>query len=345
MTKKLFISALLFNLIFLANSVIQNWDLANAAVDLLPTGDDKTYKTYEGKSEDNQLIVEMYKQFKVEDGTMKYYKYVKVILNSKTIYDGKSEFENIGSVFHINDKNIICPKGSFHPTYYYEGGHSPLSLSDFRSNGDWELKCFHHHTGYFLVFYLMNGNCHFFYILIGTNTWKYKSLHDEIYDFKLQDGTAVNMNDNNEFELAYFVKNKGIIKFLGAKYTFKNDGIHQNDCCGAQSIMTANTYTRGCFENNFDHFYYLSYTNTSDFTCGYFDSENTINKLNVGIYTINKHTESPLEFVDEVEIETIKFIKNYKYAYYIINNPSQNKKYYGIIDTKKILLYLIQMKK
>ena len=45
--------------------------------------------------------------------------------------------------------------------------------------------------------------------------------------------------------------------------------------------------------------------------------------------------QSPLEFVDEVEIIYIKFINNYKYAYYKIKNMSNEKYYYGIIDIKK----------
>ena len=57
----------------------------------------------------------------------------------------------------------------------------------------------------------------------------------------------------------------------------------------------------------------------------------------IGDYSsyITRYDESPLEFVDEVEIEYIKFIYNYRYAYYKINNKATGKSYYGIIDTKK----------
>ena len=41
-----------------------------------------------------------------------------------------------------------------------------------------------------------------------------------------------------------------------------------------------------------------------------------------------------MEFALEFKIEYIKFIYNYKYAYYKINNLENNKTYYGIIDTK-----------
>lgn len=42
-----------------------------------------------------------------------------------------------------------------------------------------------------------------------------------------------------------------------------------------------------------------------------------------------------MEFVNQVEIKEIKYIKNYKYAYYTIYDPTAGKTYHGIIDTKK----------
>ena len=88
-------------------------------------------------------------------------------------------------------------------------------------------------------------------------------------------------------------------------------------------------------KNDYDHFYYLSYTDTSDFACGYWDSSDNLNYRNVEGISVTTNEESPLEFVDKVEIEYIKFMYNYKYAYYKIKNLATGKYYYGIIDTKK----------
>ena len=82
----------------------------------------------------------------------------------------------------------------------------------------------------------------------------------------------------------------------------------------------------------------LNLTNISDFSCGYYDSTDSIDYLRVGQYSVNISTESPLEFLDDVEIQEIKFIKNYKYAYYKIYNPTKGKTYYGIIDIKQNLV-------
>ena len=161
----------------------------------------------------------------------------------------------------------------------------------------------------------MNGKSQLFYKYTGTNTWKKLITHDEIYDLKL--GSKV--SDNNEYSWAYLIKDGNQINLRGSKFTIKSDYFNKNDCGGQKELVkVARTHTRGCFENNYDHFYFLSYTDTSDFACGYWTNE-----------------ESPLEFVDEVEIEHIRFIYNYKYAYYKIKNLANNKYYYGIIDIKK----------
>ena len=235
----------------------------------------------------------------------------------------------IKSFYHLNNKYIVCPKGKYHPTYFYDQTYSHLTLSSFKENGDWELKCYHHYTGYFLVFYLMNGSCQFFRVKIGSSDWVSETFHNEIYDFKLNNG-----NDNGEYLLAYVV-NKSNLKLIGAKFTFNNDGVYRDDCGGEKSLTDALTYSRGCFENSNDHFYFLTYSNTDDFKCGYYDSSDSINYLSVESYSATINTDSPLEFVDEVEIKEIKFIYNYKYAYYTIYNPTNQKTYRGIIDTKK----------
>ena len=84
------------------------------------------------------------------------------------------------------------------------------------------------------------------------------------------------------------------------------------------AIMGANSYTRGCFENNYDHFYFFTYTDTSDFACGYYDLRDSIDYLHVEQCSVTKNDASPLEFVDEVEIQEIKFINNYKYFYQLL---------------------------
>ena len=118
-----------------------------------------------------------------------------------------------------------------------------------------------------MVFYLMNGKTNLFYKKSGGTTWGNIQIKDEIYGVKLSSSG----NSNYEYNLTYVIKKGGTIKLQGALYTIKDAGVYRNDCCGTVTTLTAGTITRGCFENDYDHFYFLTYSDTSDFSCGYYD--------------------------------------------------------------------------
>ena len=325
---------LLLNLIICIYSLIQNWNLENSSIDLLASDSSVSVKVFEERK--NKMYVKLTKKIVKQYGSFLYTKHL-IISNSvtsTTIFDGQVDFDDIESFHYFENDYIVCPKGKYYPTYFYDNAYSALSLANFQENGDWELKCIAHETGYFVVFFLMNGKSQFFHKKSGNYTWENKTLHEEIYDVKISPE-----NSNYEYPLAYVVKNQNYIKFIGAKYSFTPyDGIMKNDCGGITSIMNALNNSRGCFEKNYDHFYFFTYTNISDFSSGYYDSSDSIDYVSVYQYTVNTNHESPLELADEVEIKEIKFIKNYKYAYYIIYNPTKEKTYYGIIDIKKNLV-------
>ena len=310
MKSKLIFLFIFLNSLSLVFSVVQNWDLENSAIDLLATTTTKEVVEYE-ENKDNIYAKLTKKIAKNEDGSISYTKHLSVSKGyNDNVYDGDIFFDKIDSIYFFDNDRIICPKGKYHPTYFYNNQYSFFNPSNFNDDKDWELKCYYHKTGYFLVFYLMNGKSQFYYKKSGSSSFVRKELHDEIYDFKLTNGESY-----AEYPLAYVVKNGNSIQLRGAKYTLNHDGVFQNDCGGEVGIMNALTYTRGCFEKDYDHFYFLTYSNTSDFACGYYDASNSIDYLNVWKYSVNKHEDSPLEFVDQVEIEEIKFLYNYKYYF------------------------------
>ena len=270
----LVILVILLDLPFIIFSVVQNWNFENASIDLLASSTYISVKEFEDTT--NNMYVKLYKYIALESGSIVYRKYLTITDSGTTIYNGEVDFDAIGSIHHFDSDYIVCPKGKYHPTYFYNNQYSSANLDGFTANGDWELKCFYHSTGFFLVFYLMNGDSHFFYKQISKGTWTNKVLHQEIYDFKLNGGSST-----GEYSLAYVVKNGNYVKLKGAKYTFNQDGVFQNDCGGENAIMSAGTYTRGCFENSYDHFYLLTYSDTSDFYTGYYDSSDSINYQSV----------------------------------------------------------------
>ena len=329
MEYRLIFLSIFLNLFFPEFSFVQQWNFDNSAIDLLSKSSFISIKVLEDTK--YNIYVRLYKNLSIEDNEVVYKKYLTVYYDNSLIYGGEVDFDKIESFHRFRHDIIICPKGKYHPIYFYSNTYSTLNLGLLRGNRDWELKCEIHEQGYFFIFYLMNGQSHFFYINPQESVWNQMITHQEIYGLKC----GIKISDNYEYSWAYLVKSENKIKLIGSKYTIKSDIISRNDNGGIVDIMIAGKYTRGCFENNNDHFYFLTYTNTSDFSCGYFDTTNFIDYQNVRQYSVIKNEESPLEFADDVEIEYIKFINNYKYAYYKIKNIINDKYYYGIIDIKK----------
>ena len=299
---------ILFHLFLFSNSVVQDWIFENSARDITDSGSVLEYKlNYE---RDNKFYVELYKEIKSEDGEIKYKKNIKVYYDGDLLYGGEVNFDQIDSIYKIGDDKIVCPKGKFQPHYFYKENnvwtYSTLNLPDFVGS-DWKLKCFYHPVGFFIVFYLMNGGgSQVFFKQLDTGNWAQRTFHKEIYDVKMDVDNAYSVN-NGEYGLIYLVNDNDYLKIKGAKYTIqKNWGFGTNDCGGQRIDIHAKAHSGGCFENDYDHFYYFTYTNTSDFYCGYFDSYNDIGDQNVNSVTVTKYSDSPLIFVDQVEIRELK---------------------------------------
>jgi len=161
------------NSFFVVFSVVQQWNLENSAVDLFASATYQSIKVIEESS--NKLYVKLFKYIGWDNGKIVYRKYLTVSYDGTTVFNDKEvDFDNIESYHHFENDNIICPKGKYHPTYFYDNKNSSLSLSSFSANADWELKCVTHEQGYFLVFYLMNGGSQFFYKKSGSTTWNNK---------------------------------------------------------------------------------------------------------------------------------------------------------------------------
>ena len=321
-----------FKLIIKTFSIIPEWNFENTAINLLASVNTITNETYH-KVKDNMEVF-IYKKFSKENGEIIYKKYVKVkeYHTGTVIYDGEVDFDEIQSFYYISNDRIICPEGKFHPHYFYDNTYSTLNLDMIQTIGDWELKCFAL-SDYFFVFYMMNGEYNFFYKNLNNGEWKKFQSNNEFYEVIL---TTELTSDDSKNQMAYIMNDGGYIKWKGNKLSVESSEIKGNDI-GAVQFNKAYTYTRACLENDYHHFYYFTYSNTADFISGYYDSSDRIEYLNVESYSnsINQHSDSPFEFVDNVEIKELKFIYNYKYAYYIIYNPTKGKKYYGIIDLKK----------
>ena len=95
------------------------------------------------------------------------------------------EFNEIESIYNIDEKIIICPKGKYHPIEYYKNNLEEKIPLSFKENGNWNLKCYQSEVGKIQAYYLMNGKTIIY--TITKNEYileQHNKLFDEIYDFK-----------------------------------------------------------------------------------------------------------------------------------------------------------------
>ena len=330
-----------FNLIIKIFSIIPEWNFEKASVNLFSSGNERDIPILETTKDG--MYIKFYKSLSKINDQITYKNNLLIKVSNNVIYNGEVNFDQIESYYHLYNDQIICPKGKHHPTYFYNNQSSHLELDKeedvdftFVESGDWELRCFYFPTSsanYFLVFYLMNGQYNLYYKNFGTGEWKKYQSTNQFYDFKLS--TTL---DNGIYPMAYLVQDGNIIKIKGNQLSVDSgSGEIKGNNRGEFNLRNTLTNTRACFDGGNDHFYYLTYSSTSDFFSGYFEKSTNIKYLNVEEDKDNlcRNEISPFEFVDNVEINEIKFINNYKYAYYNISNPTNGKKYYGIIDISK----------
>jgi hypothetical protein len=206
-----------------------------------------------------------------------------------------------------------------------------LKGSEIDNNKDWSLKCYKHDTGFFLVFYLNHG-INFYYVgKPNENIYKRDNFNEinNIFDFKLNNGIS------GPYAMAAIVqRTNGDLSLIGTHITLSTDN-GDSRFTGSHNyikLADAKAYTKACFKSD-NYFYYFTYNNSSDFTGGYSTgavSDSDYSAISgIGFHTFD---ESPFEFVNEVEIQEINFIKTTKYAYYKIKDLVTGDIYHGILD-------------
>ena len=327
---KYLISIIFITQIYHTISPIPNWDLTTQAIDLFPSGierSDYRFTIYENTAFDTYVKLEKW-ALKTDEGyTYKNYLYV----NS---YGAREvPFENIDSHYKGKyGKNIlICPGGKFHP-YDYDNNEYINPPNDFASNDYWDLRCYNHVQGYFLVFYLLNGNS-ILYFMKNSGITKVSWITN-LYDFRLQNETR-NHNEKNKFARLILENDKLKLYYNGLIMNTKPEENFVNmEEVGDKDITDAKTYIQAYF-NHLYYFYFFTYNTIYDFTSGgsdihvKMDNDDTFKINNIGFYV---NSRSPLSFVDNIEINEIKFINDTSYVYYNFNNTNTGKKLVGIID-------------
>ena len=246
---------------------------------------------------------------------------------------------------------LICPKGKFHP-YDFNNQRHIEKPSGFLEKGDWDLRCYSHETGYFFLFYLLNDGTNIFSYYNNNMNAKNNFIDRHLFDYKLENGNQADSNYEYKFATLRSVtyeNGTNYFRFSPDAFIFNkgNGDVNKNTIASCTEIMVLKNFTQATYDNN-HYFYYLAYNNVTDFESGY--SKNYIDFSNKDNYqsasnnlNLGKNTDSPLNFVDNVEIKVMKFIPGKNYAYYKLYNKDKNKTYFSLISiTSNKILYNIE---
>ena len=156
MKVQLFISTILFSLFFQVLTPIPVWDLPSSSIDLLSSSSTYNFQIYSKVA--YEINVNLTKVITKNDNNITSKNYLTVNSNTITV-----DFDDIDSHYanKLGCDILICPKGKFHP--YDFNNNNYITPTEFVERGDWDLRCYFHNTGYFLIFYLMNEYKNFFY--------------------------------------------------------------------------------------------------------------------------------------------------------------------------------------
>ena len=344
----------LINLLLYSSGVVPNWDIPSSSIDLMPSSTSCQYRiAYKNMF---NLKAELKKKITISGNKIEH-------SNLLYINDGTTgipvDFENIESVYRldkINYAKIICPKGSYHP---YDADNRVYKIpSGFSSSEKWDLKCYFHHTGHFIVFYLYNGykcsyvidleHCNNAFNWIGDSQYSHSKVINSLYDYKLQDCSdtansadeTLRKYDNQwvKYKMASLglENNNIVLKNMNIEFHLSNEYWVINGS-GSKVLTEQKTYSKAYFTSNsgYNDFYFITYNNYSDFISGYTSSSfSGTDYHNINSVNIKLNSESPFQFIDEVEIKEMNFISENKYLYYSIYNKITNKTYHGIYVVK-----------
>ena len=319
-------------LIFIV-SILPNWNLKKCAKDLLDINTNTNTYTYRVTHRlMYKLVAELNKTItRGSDNTITYEN--KLFINGTN--KGTVQFEQIESFYHTDSNyDILCPIGNYDPINL---NGMTIIQNSYHNNENWDLKCYNHNSGdkYFFTFYFMNGGNQV-YDLENANTYKEYSalkIQSELYDFKLANREGE--TDSNSYPICALIKYENKIQFVGTEYGLKlRSNIWRNQD-KYKSLTDAKEYSQGYFNNYTNDFYYITYNSISDFISGY--STKTVEGSNY--YTndveVTNNEKSPFEFINNVEIEEMKFLLYTHYVYYTIkDNTEIDKKFHGILNVK-----------
>ena len=310
-------------------TIVPVWDISLSTINLLNKEAIFEYEIANKPIENGYKII-LSKQFRRQQGSIKKTNFIRIYSPTGFLMlENIANYEDIESAYTANNSYYVCPKGKNHLLKYYDkNSYERIIPNDFNSNSDWELKCFYQSNLKYLFVAYTNHNNYFYQLDINSGKIIYnKNIKDELFDFKWTTGAI----DDKYLMFAFYLDANNI--YLGQlNFGINNKGFEIEDGNKKKIYDSTKKNYNLYFNEENDNFHFLNYDDIKDFQTGYSEQFDRIDSNNFEQVITSINNNNPLEFIDEVKIEEIKFIRNTKYIYYKLYNTNKNIYYYGIID-------------
>ena len=309
-------------------SIVPTWNFENSAINLFSNSNEHSYAICDRYM--YTMSLKLQKIFTKEENNITQ-KNILYIDNNEI---GEVLWEDIESFYNINNINYICPKGKNILTIYNptQNNFKEIWPDDFNiEENDWDLQCYYQENEKKMFVAFINKHQIIYPLNVDDNTWgtKIEYFNDGLYDFKW----VTDPINNNEYPMKALVLKDNFLTLKSILFTLNGEITVEEKKEKKFNDVKISTYSQSYFNLNNSHFYFMTYNTINDFYSGYYNESKEISFDGIeDIEPIVNTISSPLEFLEDFDIEYINFIRNTKYLYYKIINNDKNITYHGIID-------------
>ncbi len=240
-------------------------------------------------------------------------------------------WEYIESFYYFDGIGYICPSGKNNLTIYKNKRFEHLKNINLDNINDWDLKCYYQSKGHFLFLMYLNtyNKGYIFSYKIEKKKIKFieGGFDKGLFDFIWTTGFVGNCN-----HMVLVLLEGKEIKLKKIKFTIDSE-VSVNTVDSIKLNEQFN-YIKANFTND-NYLYYISYDDSNYYSS--YSNEKIYVDSNLNHISFKKNN-IPLEFVNNIIIKSIDFIRYTKYIYYSIElNHTFNQQsmtYNGIIDIK-----------
>ena len=318
--KILLIPTLFLELILTSLCQIAIWDLKNSSSDLLGENNNFEYTIYDETKDGYHLILKK-TITKYENGDITQENILKINDEEYPI-----KWEGIQNFYNLNNQLYICPTGKNFLNIFENGQFKEDDHHDGELTEDWDFICYYQEYRKILfISYLNSNDINIYGLRINNQKWFSLAMHAGYLDIIW----PKNIN-NDIYKIFNLVLKTDSINLGKVEITIRENTQSSNMINLAKMEKKLNETFAFFDEDNYaywithdEHYFISGYTTEplNDFE----------NQKPVEIHFEN-HPNSPFEFLEDIKINYLNFIRNTKFAYYEIED--HNKIYHGVIDIK-----------